>query len=86
MKNKEYYYVPYSTNSSSEFKKICKKIFGSVRGIRKDRFAVDVDGSTIQRFKIKNQEIVVIDDYDFGYIYINSDIDLKDLFGKSLAA
>ncbi len=46
----------------------------------KEKLLIDVDGSTIQPYLDAGNYIVVYDDYDVGSVYVQSEIDLGDMF------
>ncbi|MCD8090346.1 MAG: hypothetical protein LUD81_06960 [Clostridiales bacterium] len=75
-----YEYRVHTENSPKKFKEACKKIEENFPNTIKRKLLIDVDGSTIQTFTEGNKDIDVFDDYDVGAVYINSEIDLGELF------
>ncbi|MBQ6638144.1 MAG: hypothetical protein IJH82_05765 [Lachnospiraceae bacterium] len=78
MKHK-YNYTVCKDNNPREFRLACDLIEKNNK-VEKKRLAVDVDGSTIQAYSINGKEVVVFDDYDVGAVFVESDINLSDLF------
>mgnify|MGYP006916049866 CR=1 FL=1 len=77
--NKEYHYSIYPDNSPEKFKLTCEKIEEAYPFALKLKLLVDVDGSTIQRYKINGREVIVYDDYEIGAVFVSSDIPLEFL-------
>lgn len=67
-------------NDIKIFKDTCDKLEESFAGILRKKLLVDVDGTTIQEFLLKQKSIVVYDDYDVGAVYVKSQVDLNELF------
>ncbi len=80
---KEYEYTVATENSPEMFRKACRIIESELRKAQKDDILTDVDGSTIQLYRIDGKEIAVYDDYDIGAVFVESDIDLGKMFGKN---
>ena len=79
---REYDYTIHPDNSPERFKSVCKVIEESYPGMKKEELLIDVDGSTVQIYGEKGNEIVVYDDYDVGAVYIKSDVDLSTIIEK----
>ena len=67
-------------NSPVKFKEACKKIDVNFPEFVKEQLLVDVDGSTIQLYVHENKNVAVYDDYDVGAVYVQSEIDLGNIF------
>ena len=80
MKKYDYHYVVSKNNSPKEFKRACKLVEKAYPQAEKKKLAVDVDGSTVQVYRLDEKKMVVLDAYDYGYVFVNSDIDLSAIF------
>ena len=78
-----YEYTIHPNNSPELFQSACALIDNNIKYTKKEELIVDVDGSTYQEYYIDNNKIVVFDDYDVGAVYVESDIDLSDLFNDN---
>ena len=85
MSNYKYHYVISKENSPQRFKEACAIIEAKLPGVQKKEFAVDVDGSTIQVYEVNGEEIVLIDDYDIGVVFADSNIEIASLFEEQAA-
>ena len=65
--------------SNEEFDKACKSIENSL-DIKKAPPIIDVDGSTIQIYSSGSRKIKIYNDYEVDAVYIDSDIELNNLF------
>lgn len=65
------------------FKNACIDLEKSVKISKKDKLLIDVDGTLIQIYNADGKKIKVVNDYEVDAVYIDSDIDLKDIV-KSL--
>ena len=69
------------TNADNEaFKKACAKIEEHIKPIKKDKLLIDVDGSLVQTYHTSKDEIDVFNDYDVDAVYIESSVNLNELF------
>lgn len=68
--------------SKEIFDKSCKKIEEKYSNIKKENLLMDVDGSLCQVYFLDGKEIRVQNDYLVGALYVESDVDLSELFGK----
>ncbi len=74
-----------NTEASKEiFDKTCKKIEKKYSNIKKENLLADVDGSLCQVYFLDGKEIRVQNDYLVGALYVESDIDLGDLFNENI--
>jgi len=73
-------YDVYLDNSPEVFREICSKIETVYPNAVKHNLLIDVDGSTVQIYTLYGNEIIVYDDYDFGAVYVKSEMELKDIF------
>jgi len=64
-------------NDSKIFKEACRQFEDRYPSWKKQKLLIDVDGSTIQVYQNKDQEVVIYDDYDVGAVFARSDIDLQ---------
>lgn len=71
---KKYDYTVHPDNSPQRFKETCNFIERMFPDMVKGRTLVDVDGTTIQIYGEKPEEIIIYDDYDIGAVYIKSDV------------
>ena len=62
-----------------KFKEICSKIEEGINGIKKEKLITDVDGSQIQIYSTENGRIKVINDYEIGAVYADSNINLSKI-------
>ena len=79
MRTWKYHYVISKNNSPQKFKETCALIDKSIIYVEKKKVVIDVDGSAIQMYVTSNGKVVIIDDYDVGTVYVNSDIKLSFL-------
>ncbi len=68
------------TASNLEFKNACAKIERHFPDCKKDALLVDVDGSLIQVYRKDNDKITVFNDYEVDAVYIESEIDMNEIF------
>ena len=64
------------------FVRACSMIEAGVSNLKKEKLLEDVDGTLIQIYKVAGGEIVVYNDYEIDAVFVNSDIDLDDVFRK----
>ena len=81
-KRYEFEYNVFYDNSPKEFKAACLEIEEKHPEAEKQKLLVDVDGSTIQIYRISGKEILVFDDYEVGAVYVDSDYNLDDIFER----
>lgn len=84
MKKYKYSYNILPNTNDERFEEICKKIENSFDGLVKEKLLEDVDLSSYQHYIFQGKEIAVCNDYYVGALYIDSDIDLSELFGEFL--
>jgi hypothetical protein len=65
----------------SVFDNTCVLIEGHLENIKKGRLLQDVDGTTIQIYESPNGKIKVYNDYEVDAVYVDSEIDLKEILG-----
>ena len=80
MRKHEYDYTIHPDNSHDKFEAVRRVLWNN--GYGKGRLIVDVDGSTYQEYEVGSGEIIVLDDYDTGAVYVLSDIDLTEILGS----
>lgn len=78
MRDYKYDITIWPENSPEQFRKACTKLENAYSEVKKDDLLVDVDGSLIQVYSLHEKEIVIYDDYDFGYVFALSDYDIRD--------
>lgn len=70
-------YVIHTNNSPIIFKETCKRVKEMFPEAIEQKLLVDVDGSTIQTFTQNGKDIDIIDDYDIGVVFVQSEIEIK---------
>lgn len=69
-----------SKNADAEaFCRICSIIESSCMGLKKEALLEDVDGTQIQIYISNEGKIKIYNDYEVDAVYIDSDIDLKNI-------
>lgn len=61
------------------FEDICTLIESKVTNIKKEKVLEDVEGTQIQIYNASGGKIKVYNDYEVDAVYIDSEIDLKDI-------
>ena len=61
------------------FDDICALIEAKVNDFNKERVLVDVDGTQIQIYNTPAGKIKVCNDYEVDAVYIDSDVELKNI-------
>lgn len=79
MKQYPFDYNIFPNNSPEMFKDMCRKIEEHFPDAEKKKLLVDVDGTTVQSYMETGREIAVFDDYDIGAVFVQSEIDLKEI-------
>lgn len=64
------------------FEGACKKIEERYPDIIKKEIVVDEDFSCFQTYLLNKKQIRVNNDWLIGAVYVESDVDLSELFGK----
>ena len=64
------------------FLRACSMIEAGVGNLEKEKLLEDVDGTLIQIYKVAGGEIVVFNDYEIDAVFVDSDVDLGDVFRK----
>ena len=82
MRKYQFDYTIYPDNSPQKFKSACLAIESTFPQFGKEKLLVDVDGSTIQVYTFKEEEIAIYDDYDVGAVYVLSDVDVSAVIRK----
>ena len=62
------------------FEKQCNALEKNIPGLKKKDLLEDVDGSTIQVYSLNGYDMNVINDYEVGALYIDSDFDIEPYF------
>ena len=83
MRTWNYHYTISSENSPQAFKDACLLVEEELWQFEKKKLAIDIDGSTVQMYKVGNSTVVVVDDYDIGAVFVNSDIKITNLSTKA---
>lgn len=73
-------YNIYPNASKNEFINACKRIEKRFPNAKKDKILIDVDGTSIQVYHLNEKEINVFNDYYVGAVYVDSEVELEDLF------
>lgn len=77
---KKYSYTLCPNISNEVFMETCRNIDRHWPEFRKERPLIDVDGTMIQIYYQDRNEVVVYNDVEVGAVYIESDINLDDMF------
>lgn len=72
-------YTVSKTASGKAFAKACSTIESHFKGISKEKPLVDVDGSTIQIYHKGEDSIKVYNDYEVDAVYVDSEVELKNI-------
>ena len=64
------------------FLSTCSLIQMFLKKYKKEKLLQDVDGTTIQIYRTKNGKVKVVNDYEVDAVYVDSEINLKEIFGK----
>lgn len=72
-------YTIYPNNSVERFKSACKSFESGFPDAEKKNLIVDVDGTTIQMYRVDKNEVVFFDDYDVGAVFVESDLNLSPI-------
>ena len=75
-----YKYNIYKMADNNMFKETCKKIENGMSGLKAEAPLVDVDGTVIQIYEVGEKKIKVYNDYEVDAVYIDSEINLDQLF------
>jgi len=75
-----YSYTVSKTANNKEFLKACHLIESNFKGISKKNVLIDVDGSAIQVYHKNDSKIKVYNDYEVDAVYVDSEIELKNIF------
>lgn len=67
-------------NDNEKFFDSCKAIEQAFMSANKKKILIDVDGSLVQMYEIDNSTIQVFNDFDMGAVYIQSEVDLSEIF------
>ncbi len=62
------------------FERQCKALENKIPGLTKKDLLVDVDGSSIQIYFLNGCELNVVNDYEVGALFINSNFDIEPYF------
>lgn len=65
------------------FKDVCNIIENGINNLTKERPLVDVDGTVIQIYLKNNKRIKVYNDYEVDAVYVDSEMDLKNIIRAS---
>ena len=77
MKELKYEIPIYPDNNPKVFKAACARLERAYPRLKKGRLLVDVDGSTIQIYRLDGKEIIIYDDYDVGAVVAMADVDIS---------
>ena len=75
----QYEYGLYPEYDEHHFKRQCESLEKQLKGLKKGKLLIDVDGSQIQLYTLDGKEIQVLNDKDFGEVCVKSQIDLEAL-------
>ena len=79
-----YSYTISNEPDNTMFLKICSLIENHVSEITKEKILIDVDGSCFQRYQTPQGIIMVSNDFEVYALYVDSDIDLTNVWGVEL--
>ena len=79
-----YSYTISNEPDNTMFLKICSLIENHVSEITKEKILIDVDGSCFQRYQTPQGIIMVSNDFEVYALYVDSDIDLTNIWGVEL--
>lgn len=79
-KKYEYDYTICTEFDEDIFNRQCKALEQHIHGIKKGLFLHDVDNSKLQYYDIGGKELRVVNDFQIGAVYIDSDIELRQFF------
>lgn len=77
-----YDYTKYKEADAFQFLEACRQIEKQFPTWKKEPVLIDVDGSQIQEYKKGQERIVVSNDYYVDAVYVESEIELNNLFGR----
>lgn len=66
--------------NNEEFTNACEKIEENIDNIIKGETIIDVDGSIVQIYTKDGYTIKIYNDYEIDAVYIDSEIDLDNIF------
>lgn len=72
--------------SKEEFARVCRLIESHFKEIDKDSVLEDVDGTAIQVYHKGGKCIKVYNDYEVDAVYVDSQMDLRDILVTALNA
>ena len=78
--NDVFSYTVSKTASEKAFAKACQLIESHFKGISKEKILEDVDGTAIQVYHKDDNNIKVYNDYEVDAVYVDSEIELKNMF------
>ena len=61
------------------FRGICEQIEEGIKNVERKNLLEDVDGTQIQLYMIHGKEIKVVNDVEVDAVYIDSEMDLKEI-------
>ncbi len=76
----EYSYTICDQFAPDLFQKQCVALEKHIPGLLKGDSLQDVDGTSIQRYQLGGQNLVVVNDYEIGALYIESDFNIEPYF------
>ena len=79
-----YSYTISNEPDNAMFLKICSLIENHVSEITKEKILIDVEGSCFQRYQTPQGIIMVSNDFEVYALYVDSDIDLTNIWGVEL--
>lgn len=72
-----------SKNTDKEiFLNTCRLIEEFLKEYEKEKLLRDVDGTEIQIYRTISGEVKVVNDYEVDAVYVDSEINLKEIFGN----
>jgi len=77
--NKLFSYNIEKNANEKAFKRACVLIESKIKDINDKTLLEDVDGSQIQIYKTQRGKIKVYNDYEVDAVYVDSEVDLKNI-------
>ena len=75
-----FHYTVAKNADQKAFESVCVLLEVKINGMVKEKLLEDVDGTLIQIYKTGGKEITVFNDYEVGAVYIDSELNLDQIF------
>ncbi|MBQ7874913.1 MAG: hypothetical protein IJ306_07145 [Oscillospiraceae bacterium] len=77
-----YSYTMSMEASKKVFKNTCKTIEKSLKGLKKEKLLMDIDGSLVRTYYFDGEEIAVYNCNKISCVYVESNVDLGEILGR----